>query len=152
MSVVTSEISYQPSSSMDIDFLGESLYRSNEDNLPLNDHIKNLKVKTIYNTITKTKTKTNDKRQVLKLLSDLARSTDGLINNELRCKIWPILLGIEDDNNNNNNNIGSTDVASQSDKVPTTSILSNNKYSTDLFLQDLQCVELPPHKDEDQVK
>lgn len=153
MSVVTSEISYQPSSSMDIDFLGESLYRSNEDNLPLNDHIKNLKVKTIYNTITKTKTKTNDKRQVLKLLSDLARSTDGLINNELRCKIWPILLGIEDDNNNNNNNnIGSTDVTSQSDKVPTTSILSNNKYSTDLFLQDLQCVELPPHKDEDQVK
>ena len=85
------------------------------------------------------------------MLSDLARSTDGLINNELRCKIWPILLGIEDDNNNNNN-IGSTDVTSQSDKVPTTSILSNNKYSTDLFLQDLQCVELPPHKDEDQVK
>ena len=143
MSVITSEISYQPSSSMDIDFLGESLYRSNEDNLPLNDHIKNLKVKTIYNTITKT----NDKQEVLKLLTDLARSTDGLINNELRCKIWPILLGIDD-----NSNIHNKHVTTQNDNHLPPSILSNNKFSTDLFLQDLQCVELPPHKDEDQVK
>ena len=68
-SLVASEVTYQPS--MDIDYLGTSLYLDNDD-LPLNDHIKSLKVKEIYNTITKE----DDKQEVLELLSDLSRSTD----------------------------------------------------------------------------
>lgn len=142
MSMVASEVTYQPS--MDIDYLGQSLYLDNDD-LPLNDHIKSLKVKEIYNTITKEE----DKQEILELLSDLSRSTDGLINNDLRCKIWPILLGI-DYTIKNKDELFERSMLS----TPLNATVGNNllKISPDLFLEDLKLLELPPHKDEDQVQ
>ncbi|RCK64777.1 GTPase-activating protein GYP8 [Candida viswanathii] len=150
MSMVASEVTYQPS--MDIDYLGKSLYLDTDD-LPLNDHIKSLKVKEIYNTITKEE----DKQEVLELLSDLSRSTDGLINNELRCKIWPILLGIDYTiaENGTNGKDGTTTTTTTLDRSVLSTPLSGAnlmKISPDLFLDDLKYVDLPPHKDEDQVK
>lgn len=145
-SLVASEVTYQPS--MDIDYLGTSLYLDNDD-LPLNDHIKSLKVKEIYNTITKE----DDKQEVLELLSDLSRSTDGLINNDLRCKIWPLLLGIDYFNTTKKDDLDNSSILSTSLNNNSNTLGTNLlKISPDLFLEDLKYVELPPHKDEDQVK
>ncbi|EGW32257.1 uncharacterized protein SPAPADRAFT_55753 [Spathaspora passalidarum NRRL Y-27907] len=119
---------------MDSDTLGKSLYKNEE--LPLNDNIRGLKAKAIREA---TQRNTNSD-EILELLSELSRSTDGLINNELRSKVWPVLLGIEDKTKSN---------TSEGSLLDTNGGLFTNASP---FLDELNCIDLPPHKDEDQVK
>ncbi|KAK6201286.1 rab-GTPase-TBC domain-containing protein [Scheffersomyces amazonensis] len=116
---------------MDIDKLAKSLF--NGEDQPLNDNIKNLKVKSIQESLI------SSSSQFAKFV-EYSRSTDGLINNEFRSKIWPILLGINDENGG---------------EVSHELLSSNttlNTISASFFLEDLNTNDLLPHKDEDQVK
>ncbi|CAH2352236.1 hypothetical protein CLIB1423_06S01860 [[Candida] railenensis] len=171
---------------MDIEKLGKSFYNSDEQ--PLSEPIRNLKAKTLNEAIAR---KNHD------VLVSYSKSTEGLISNELRLKIWPILLGLPDSegadvsrepgtspvvggagsssfrtadfdsilNSSSSNHTNSpasslsTSIDSISDsatfvpkKKHSSSKLSKNLKSTSFYLNDLNTIDLPPHKDEEQVK
>ncbi|RLV91707.1 GTPase-activating protein GYP8 [Spathaspora sp. JA1] len=108
---------------MDSDTLSKSLYKNEE--LPLNDNIRGMKAKAIREAIGN-----SNKEEMLELLCEFSRSTDGLITNELRSKVWPVLLGIE--------------VKSEH----AGGLFSNGSP----ILEEFNCIDLPSHKDEEQVK
>lgn len=110
--------------SMDIDKFGKSFY-SNDDS-PLNEQIKLLKLKTLQEYLIN-----NKSEEIIEYL----RSADGLLNNDLRKNIWPILLRINEGNT----------TPSGSD----TSIFVNHEAS--VLLDELSVNDCPLHKDEDQV-
>lgn len=121
--------------SMDFDKLDKSFY--NNDGIPLSETIKNLKARTLKEAL---------QNGNLDILPEYLRSTEGLINNEFRMKIWPILLGI-----------GQREDKVEEDvpvKEPTDSPnLKLNRLSvTSFILKDLDLNDLPPHRDEDQVR
>jgi hypothetical protein len=64
--------------------IGQSIY----DLYPLTDEKRELKIKSI-----ETAYELRDRR----LLADFASSREGLVNDGLRRKIWPLLLGMEKD-------------------------------------------------------
>lgn len=135
--------------SMDIDKLGKSFYNSDEQ--PLSEPIRNLKAKTLEEAYSR-----ND----IETLIEYLKSTDGLINNELRSKIWPVLLGIHSDFSENNTvppSVSSSLSSSMTKSVDSTGLtlklkLQSDKVSASFLLDDLDVVDLPPHKDEEQVK
>lgn len=98
--------------SMDISKFGKSFYNGEEN--PLTEQIKRLKLKSLQQFL-----QTNQTEEII----EYSRSTDGLINNDLRRKIWPILL-----------------------RIPET-IDFEATFIDDLSLHDKEC-----HKDEDQIK
>ena len=171
---------------MDIEKLGKSFYNSDEQ--PLSEPIRNLKAKTLNEAIA---------RKNYDMLVSYLKSTEGLINNELRLKVWPILLGLQDSegaetsretgnspavggaasssfrtaeldsilNSSSSNHTNSpasslsTSIDSITDsatfvpkKKHSSSKLSKNLKSTSFYLNDLNTIDLPPHKDEEQVK
>jgi hypothetical protein len=73
----------------------------------------------------------------LQELKSCARNPEGLVNNEMRKKIWPILLGLDDDLGHHRNGNSHSKLTSQ---------------STGFLLDNLDCIDLPPHKDECQVQ
>ncbi|KAG7664364.1 GYP8 [[Candida] subhashii] len=153
-----SPLSYSSSSSsshpdwvnMDVGTLGKSLYNSEE--APLNEQIKPLKIKALEDALKKNENENSERS--LEFLSELSRCTDGLINNELRSKIWPILLGI----NSPSRTSSSTKLNSLESSQASLEGLFNGGHKLGgfsdpaSFLDDLNCVDLPQHKDEDQVK
>lgn len=78
------------------------------------------------------------------LVAEQARSIEGIINNEERRIIWSKLLLLEDTQPKTKPGslLGS----------PSPALHSQATFSPDGFLQNLESVDLPPHKDEDQVK
>lgn len=145
---------------MDADTLGKSFYST--DHVPLNDAAKGLKKRTLGEAYDKGNTE---------LLVQCLRATDGLLNNSLRCQIWPILLGIkleeilEEVEGLSERKPAKTQEASipKPQEDPEASSLPSSGSSSpptrpsvlnaDLsLLLDLSCNDLPPHKDEDQVK
>ncbi|KAK6461553.1 hypothetical protein DFJ63DRAFT_319814 [Scheffersomyces coipomensis] len=134
--------------SMDMDKLGKSFY--NGEDQPLNDHIKNLKIKSIQESIS-----SSSHSNQLDNLINYSRSNDGLINNDFRSIIWPILLGM----NYDNQSLESSSDSTATIVTPTSNNGSNTNSSTKLnaisasfFLEYLNNNDLLPHKDEDQVK
>lgn len=148
---------------MDADTLGKSFY--NTDHLPLSAAVKDLKNRTICEALEKNNVGT---------LVECLRSTDGLLSNRLRCQIWPVLLDIDGNLGKDGDEyldkspsnapqaaleaLGPSDPSAPSSAnsaasgspslKPPTSVLN-----ADLsLLLDLNCNDLPPHKDEDQVK
>ncbi|CAG89284.2 DEHA2F13024p [Debaryomyces hansenii CBS767] len=122
--------------SMDFDKLGKSFY--NNDGVPLSDTIKSLKARTLNDAL---QNKNTD------ALAEYSRSTEGLISNEFRMKIWPLLLGISD---------WETEAYEETSKkqamVDSPNLKLNRQSVTSFLLNDLDLNDLPPHKDEDQVK
>lgn len=98
--------------SMDISKFGKSFYNGEEN--PLNEQIKRLKLKSLNQFLHNHQTEE---------IIEYSRSTDGLINNDVRRKIWPILLRMEQN------------------------IDFEATFIDDLSLHDKEC-----HKDEDQIK
>lgn len=96
---------------MDIDTYSKSFY---SDGQPLSDHIKALKERALRSALTN--------NSPVEELREYARTTNGLINNAIRTKVWSILLD-----------------------VPDTSTHTH-------ILDDLEAADLPPHRDEDQVR
>lgn len=70
--------------SMEVEEIGDSFYNNNED--PLSRSVGNLKASKLREALDKGRTQ--ELRKQLK-------SPQGLINNELRSKIWPLLLGVD---------------------------------------------------------
>lgn len=122
--------------SMDFDKLGKSFY--NSDGVPLSDTIKNLKLRTLDEALL---------NKQYDVLAEYLRSTEGLINNELRMKIWPILLGIEDSDEKIEDNASKAEPS-----LDSPNLRANKLSATSFLLNDLDLNDLPPHKDEDQVK
>jgi len=78
----------------------------------------------------------NSSKTCLEELKSCARSPEGLVNNEMRKKIWPILLGLDDDLGHHKSN-------------------SHSKLTSEsagFLLDNLDSIDLPPHKDECQVQ
>ncbi|KAG2734200.1 hypothetical protein G9P44_002206 [Scheffersomyces stipitis] len=96
--------------------------------------------------------KVPDSKSSLDVFLEFSRSTDGLISNDLRVKIWPLLLGIDLDSDQNPEIDLSSSSISSSQSSLTRSSTKLNTTAVSLFLDELQCNDLPPHKDEDQVK
>lgn len=86
---------------------------------PLNDHTKDLKIQAILEALDKDN---------LKVVAEYARSSDGLINNNLRQRVWPLFL----------DSVAYKSSTDKSDSVTAT-------------LNGLSTNDLPPHKDENQV-
>lgn len=116
--------------SMDIDNLGKSLYTG--DGVPLTGTIQNLKVRTIEDALNQGKHS---------VLTECLRSTEGLVNNRLRQKVWPMLLGLPAQNADHKHK-----------NIDLENSLGLNHQSASFFLNDLDCNDLSPHKDEEQVK
>ncbi|EDK36822.2 hypothetical protein PGUG_00920 [Meyerozyma guilliermondii ATCC 6260] len=106
--------------SMDVDRLGKSFYYN--DGNPLSESLKQLKHKTLNEAI---------KNNNIDFLKEHSRSSEGLMDNELRCKIWPLFLEIPSIDENSD------------------SVLQQ---SASCFLDDLNVNDLPPHRDEEQIK
>ena len=105
---------------MDVDRLGKSFYYN--DGNPLSESLKQLKHKTLNEAI---------KNNNIDFLKEHLRSSEGLMDNELRCKIWPLFLEIPSIDEN-------SDLVLQQ--------------SASCFLDDLNVNDLPPHRDEEQIK
>lgn len=73
------------------------------------------------------------------------RSTEGLVNNDIRQKVWQLLLGIETDAPGASEELSSSESSLSKN-------LKLNSTSASFFLDELNSNDLPPHKDEDQVK
>ncbi|ODV68188.1 hypothetical protein HYPBUDRAFT_138477 [Hyphopichia burtonii NRRL Y-1933] len=110
---------------MDIENLGKSFY--NSEYLPLSNTIKSLKAKTLQEALL---------NQQEDILIEYLQSTEGLINNRIRSKVWPILLGLKQN---------------QDDSVDLDSNVAED-YIASFLLEDLDFNDLPPHRDEDQIK
>ncbi|EGV62142.1 GTPase-activating protein gyp8 [Yamadazyma tenuis] len=110
--------------SMDVDKFGKSFYTSETG--PLNDQIKSLKTRTLYEYLNSCK-----HNEII----EYSRSTDGLVNNDIRRGAWPVLLGLVDWNEP-----GDTDARLVS------------SVDASMFLEDLSINDVPLHKDEEQVK
>ncbi|CAI5759854.1 unnamed protein product [Candida verbasci] len=91
----------------------------------MTEQIQNMKIRTIYGSL-----ESYNREKDINILIEAARSTDGLISNELRKVIWPILLNID------------------MESKFKTNLLSDSSN----LLSQLDNLDLPPHKDEDQVK
>lgn len=141
--------------SMDIEHLGKSFY--NGEDAPLSDAIKSLKAKTLNEALA---------NRQYDVLYEYAKSSDGLVNNTIRAKAWPILLGVDDHQSTYssppltstlssklNSEFNSDDELSNSESSLTNpqKKLNLNK-STTLLLDNLNLNDLPPHKDEDQIR
>lgn len=122
--------------SMDFDKLGKSFY--NNDGVPLSDTVKSLKARTLNDAL---QNKSTD------ALAEYLRSTEGLINNEFRMKIWPLLLGIFEQETE-----ADEEISKQQSMVDSPNLKLNRQSVTSFLLNDLDLNDLPPHKDEDQVK
>ncbi|KAI5956214.1 GYP8 [Candida jiufengensis] len=113
----------------------------------------------------------DDKLKNLKKLSTTVQEIsqnvqyNNIINNDMRIKIWSEFLNLSNTTNaslETNSSITSsssmkpknpTDITPSSNSVlstPTT--LNNGRFSPQLFLENLNSIDLPPHKDEEQVK
>lgn len=104
---------------VDIDQLSKSYYTHDA---PLSNAIKSLKAKTISEAVASGR---HDQ------LCEYAKSTDGLINNAIREKVWPLLLDIPQE------------------PFKELKLADTNPFS---FLDSLDSNDLAPHKDEDQVR
>lgn len=118
--------------SMDVDKFGKSFYNTEED--PLTEQIKSLKLKTLAEYLN-----TGKYDEII----EYSRSTDGLINNELRKNIWPILLGITDSGHKGKVTLDQEEGSSKR-------LLNTTEAS--LFLGEMNLNDSPLHKDEEQVK
>lgn len=166
---------------MDLDKLGTSIYHNDEH--PLTETVRNLKEKLL---------KEATANYAIETLVECARTTDGLINNDWRVKIWPMLMErshpnqspsellIPDTNDEQYDSGKSTLVSSLENSVtlhspasrqtpdevasgsvsngmssPTTKLSSSLRMldspSLSYYLDNLNALDLPPHKDEDQV-
>lgn len=127
--------------SMDIDKLGKSFYSGEEH--PLNIHAKSLKVKSMFEVLKIGSGGRGDENEtrLLDAFIEYLRSTEGLVNNDIRKRVWPLLLGIASDEAES-----STAMATASNN------LKLNSISASFLLDELDSNDLPPHKDEDQVK
>lgn len=123
--------------SMDFDKLGKSFY--NNDGVPLSDTIKSLKAKTLSEAL---QNKNTD------VLAEYLRSTEGLINNEFRMKIWPLILGVANSGDETDEEI----LSNKQSGIDSPNLKLNRQSVTSFLLNDLDLNDLPPHKDEDQVK
>ncbi|CUM65393.1 uncharacterized protein PRCAT00003029001 [Priceomyces carsonii] len=111
--------------SMDVDKLGKSLYNYEEQ--PLNEAIKGLKLKALKEAL-------NNRQD--DVLIEYLRSSEGLVNNELRRRVWPMLM---------NSTLRNEDsLAADGCK----SLKLNDDAATSHLLDSF---DLPVHKDEDQV-
>lgn len=141
--------------SMDIEHLGKSFY--NGEDAPLSDAIKSLKAKTLNEAIV---------NRQFDVLYEYSKSSDGLVNNNIRAKAWPILLGVEEAlfisnspapistlSSKLNSEFNSDDDLSNSESSLSHPLkkLNLNK-STSFLLDNLNLNDLPPHKDEDQIR
>lgn len=140
--------------SMDIEHLGKSFY--NSEDVPLSDTIKSHKAKTLNEACLS---------KQHEILYEYLKSTDGLVNNNLRSRIWPILLGIEikgDDHEDNDDHkssyinskleINDNYMTSSDSSISSVSKKLDFKKATSFLLDTLDSNNLPPHKDEDQIK
>ncbi|KAI5958506.1 GYP8 [Candida pseudojiufengensis] len=111
-----------------------------------------------------------DKRSNLNKLSNLIQEVSkddqyfGIISNELRSKIWSEFLNLSNTTDptliEESQTISSTIKSKDSSKINTTNnsvlstptTLNNGRFSPQIFLENLNSVDLPPHKDEEQVK
>lgn len=128
---------------MDIENLGKSFY--NSEYLPLSNTIKSLKAKTLQEALL---------NQQEDILIEYLQSTEGLINNRIRSKVWPILLGLkqnQDDSVDLDSN-GAEDYMSASDSSIKPLKKLTLSESASFLLEDLDFNDLPPHRDEDQIK
>mmetsp|Transcript_8372 Transcript_8372/g.10428 ORF Transcript_8372/g.10428 Transcript_8372/m.10428 type:complete len:671 (+) Transcript_8372:139-2151(+) len=123
--------------SMDFDKLGKSFY--NNDGVPLSDTIKSLKAKTLSEAL---------QNKNIDALEEYLRSTEGLINNEFRMKIWPLILGI----GNSEDDLDEAILSNKQSGLDSPNLKLNRQSVTSFLLNDLDLNDLPPHKDEDQVK
>lgn len=123
--------------SMDFDKLGKSFY--NNDGVPLSDTIKSLKAKTLSEAL---------QNKNIGALEEYLRSTEGLINNEFRMKIWPLILGIGISKDDLDEEI----LSNKQSGLDSPNLKLNRQSVTSFLLNDLDLNDLPPHKDEDQVK
>lgn len=122
--------------SMDVDKFGRSFYNTDEN--PLTEQIKSLKLKTLVEYLN-----THKYDEIV----EYARSTDGLINNELRRYIWPLLLNLDVHSKEKYQLIEDTE------EVPrNVNKFKINNQEASLFLDDLNLNDHPLHKDEEQVK
>lgn len=125
--------------SMDIGELGKSFY--NGDGMPLNDIVKGLKAKTLKQAIA---------GKCYSQLVEYLRTTEGLINDELRAEIWPLLLHITQ--NVTLESERQSLESSESSLNKTLKLGLNTSASTTFILDDLNSNDLPAHRDEEQVK
>lgn len=113
--------------SMETEEIGDSFYGHNGDML-----VGNLKASKLRQALDKVKTQ--ELRKQLK-------STQGLINNELRSKIWPLLLGI---------NKGETRIHNEEAEEGNSGLKLRSSETTQVF-DEINLNGLPMHRDEEQV-
>ena len=82
------------------------------------------------------------------VLAEYLRSTEGLINNEFRMKIWPLILGVANSGDETDEEI----LSNKQSGIDSPNLKLNRQSVTSFLLNDLDLNDLPPHKDEDQVK
>ncbi|KAG7192704.1 uncharacterized protein KQ657_001487 [Scheffersomyces spartinae] len=142
---------------MDVDKLGTSIYHNDEH--PLTETVRNLKEKLLKEALINGSIDT---------LVECARTTDGLINNDWRVKIWPLLIEryhkdhiqiepVFDDSGKSTlvssleNSLTLNNNLHESPSTKLGNSMRLDSPSLKYYLDDLNSVDLPPHKDEDQV-
>lgn len=128
---------------MDIEKMGQSFY--NNDGAPLNDSIRILKKKTLADALE------NENKEVL---IQYARTTDGLVDNELRSQIWPILLRhgrISSSMSDDEDGDSKEEFFDGKSFLTSPTFLEDGRFAS-FCLSNLDSNDLPPHRDEEQVK
>ncbi|KAK6457022.1 uncharacterized protein RJT20DRAFT_36609 [Scheffersomyces xylosifermentans] len=133
--------------SMDIHKLGRSFYT---DEQPLNEHIRTLKAKVLREELIKRSADSElnesishesedaDSNSIHKssyndhgeLFVEYSRSNDGLISNDLRAKIWPILLGIDLDDKDETDTVPKHNNDNTNDNNKTKNTFTNGDANT----------------------
>ncbi|GMG10943.1 unnamed protein product [[Candida] boidinii] len=130
---------------MDINDIGNSIF--NEKSLISDYNNKDLKKDTLKLAI-----KQNNKE----IMYQLSQTRDGLINNEFRSKIWPILLGMEPPVSKTKGIKGEKEIEYNDEKEDEEEKEGDNEKEDNDEKEEkqsnLDTNSLPQHKDEDQVK